>query len=163
MTLVCHRSTHGFHLHKDLHPHILHPSLSALFMLTSNPYSLLLQRLHCLLPHIASVGYSPTTPHSTWVHAFLTSVSPNSACNRIKTYCTTYLNNATHHEFCTHAPEHLHLLPSILSPHTSYPIIALCRSNPSNRLAPWIFDICIKHKLRLPIYDANTKPYYPCG
>ncbi len=163
MTLVCCRATLGFRLHKDLHPHVLHPSLSALFMLTSNPSSLILQRLRCLLPHIASVGCSPTTPHSSCVQAFLISVSPNSARDRIKTYFTTYLNKATHHEFCTHTPEHLHLLPSILSPHTSYPVIALCCSNPSNQLAPWIFDICIKRKLRLPIYDANTKPYYPCG
>ncbi len=162
MTLVCRRATLGFHLHKDLHPHILHPSLSALFTTTSNPSSLILQCLHCLFPHIASVGYSLTTPQSTCIHAFVTSVSLNSAHNRIKTYCTTYLNNATHHEFCAHAPEHLHLLPGILSPHTSHPLIALCRSNPSNQLAPWIFDIYIKCKLRLPIYDANTKPYCPC-
>ncbi len=132
MTLVYRHATFGFRLHKDLYPHVLHPSLSALFTLTSNPSSLILQRLHCLLPHIASVGCSPTTPHSSCIQAFLTSVSPNSARDRIKAYCTTYLNNATHHEFCTHALEHLHLLPSILSPHTSYPIIALCRSNPSN-------------------------------
>ncbi len=163
MTSACRRATLGFRLHKDLHPHVLHPSLNALFMLTSNPSSLILQRLHCLLPHIASVGCSPTTPHSSCVQAFLPSISPNSACDRIRTYCTTYLNNATHHEFCTHAPEHLHLLPSILSPHTSYPIIALCHSNPSNQLAPWIFVICIKRKLRLAIYNANTKPYCPWG
>jgi hypothetical protein len=151
MTSVCRRATLGFHLHKDRRPHILHPSLSALFTITSIISSLILQPLHCLLPHIASVGCSPATPQSTCIQAFLTSLSPNSACHRIKAYCTTYLNNAIHHEFCTHAPEHLHLLPSILSPRTSHLLIALCRSNPSNRLPPWIFDICIKRKLRLPI------------
>jgi hypothetical protein len=161
MTLVCRHATLGFRLHKDLHLHILHPSLSALFMIISNPSSLILQRLHCLLPHIASVGCLPATPQSTCVQAFLTSISPNSARDRIKMYCTAYLNNATHHEFCTHAPEHLHLLLSILSPCNSHPLIALCRSNPSNQLPPWIFDFCIKRKPCLPIYDANIKPYYP--
>jgi hypothetical protein len=136
MTLVCRRATLGFCHHKDLHPHILQPSLSALFTITSKPSSLILQRLHCLLPHIASIGCSPATPQSTCIQAFVTSVSPNSSHDRIKMYCTTYLNNATHHEFCTHAPEHLHLLPSILSPHTSHLLIALCCSNPSNRLPP---------------------------
>jgi hypothetical protein len=163
MTLVCRRATLDVCLHKDLHPHILHPSLCTLFMTISKSSSLILQHLHCLLPHIVSIGCSPATLQSTCVQAFLTSVSLYSACDRIKAYCTTYLNNATHHEFCTHAPEHLHRLPSILSPHTSHLIIALCCSNPSNRLPPWIFDICISSKLRLPIYNANTKPYCPCG
>ncbi len=163
MTLVCRHAILGFRLHKDLHPHILHPFLSTLITITSNLSSLILQRLHCLLPHIASIGCSPATPQSRCVQAFLTSNSPNNACNRIKTYCTTYLNNATHHKFCTRAPEHLHLLPSIISPHTSHLLIALCCSSPSNQLAPWIFDICIKHKLHLPIYNANTKPYCPCS
>ncbi len=103
-----------------------------------------------------------STPTLTCIPAFLTSISPNSACNRIKTYCTNYINNATHHKVYTHAPEHLHLLSSILSPHTSYPLIALCHSNPTC-LPPWIFDTCLKRKLCLPLFDTDALPFCPCG
>jgi hypothetical protein len=64
---------------------------------------------------------------------------------------------------CTNAPEHLHLLPSILSAHTLAPIISLCHSKPSYRMPPWIFDICLKRKLHLPLYTTTHTPFCPCG
>jgi len=163
MSATCRRATTGFYFHKTLLPHTVHPSLSSLFTIDDNPASLILQRFHCLLPHMATIGTSPSTPAASKITAFLQTTSPKSARDRINKYCTSYLHNATHHEFATHAPEHLHLLPSILSPQMSYPLIAMCRSNASNRLPPWIFDICIKRKLRLPIFDNTTKPFCPCG
>ena len=57
----------------------------------------------------------------------------------------------------------LHLLPSILVPQTSYPLISMCRSNPTNRLPNWSFVIALKRKLRLPIFDPTTTPNCPCG
>jgi hypothetical protein len=39
----------------------------------------------------------------------------------------------------------------------------MCRSNASNRLAPWIFKICLQRKLRLPVFDnTTTKPFCCC-
>ena len=163
MTTVCRRATTGFYFHRSLAPHTLHPSLRSLFTIETNPSSLFLQRLHCLLPHFARIATAPTTPSHSRLSSFLTSTSPKSARDRIKKYCTTFLHNATHHEFARSATEHLHLLPSILSPQTSYPLIAMCRSNPSNRLAPWIFDIAMKRKLRLPLFDTGTTKFCACG
>ena len=163
MTTVCRRATTGFHFHKSLIPHRLHPSLRDLFTIDTNPSSLFLRRLHCLLPHFATIATAPSTPSASRLTAFLTTTSPHSARDRIKKYCTSYLHQTTHHEFAVHAPQHLHLLPSILSPHTSYPIIAMCRSNPSNRLPPWIFEICIKRKLRLPLSTDTTPKFCACG
>ena len=163
MTTVCRRATTGFYFHRSLAPHTLHPSLRSLFTIESNPSSLFLQRLHRLLPHFARIATAPTTPSTSRIETFLTSTSPKSARDRIKKYCTSFIHNATHHEFARSATEHLHLLPSLLSPHTSYPLIGMCRSNPSNRLQPWIFDIAMKRKLRLPLFDAETTKYCACG
>ena len=163
MSSVCRRATFGFRFHKTLLPHTLHPSLSTLFAIDTNQSSLFLRRLHCLLPSIARIATSPTTPSASRTQALLTSTSPHSARDRIRKYCTSYLHNETHHEVSRTAVEHLHLLPSILSPQTSYPLIGMCRSVPSNRLAPWIFDICMKRKLRLPLLPADTPQLCACG
>ena len=163
MTSVCRRATAGFSFHKSLVPHTLHSSLRDLFTIASNPSSLFLRRLHCLLPHFASIATAPTTPEASRLDALLHSTSQKSARDRINKYTTSYLHNATHHEFATNAPEHLHLLPSLLSPQTSYPLLGMCRSIASNRLAPWIFRICLRRKLRLPVFDHTTKPFCACG
>jgi hypothetical protein len=39
------------------------------------------------------------------------------------------------------------------------PIISLCCSKPSNKMTPWIFDICLKCKLRLPLYTTTDTPF----
>ncbi len=56
---------------------------------------------------------------------------------KIKLHCNYYLSRSLHHEVFLHAPEHFHLLPSLLSSQTSYPLIGLCRSNPWNWLFNW--------------------------
>jgi hypothetical protein len=86
MTSAIRCATLGFRLHKHLNPHLLHPSLTDLFQLSTNGSSLILQRFHCLLPHIAAIGCSPSTPHATRTTAFLTLVSPKSAQNPIQDY-----------------------------------------------------------------------------
>ena len=57
-----------------------------------------------------------------------------------------------------HKNEHFHLLPSILSPRTSYPLIAMSHSCIKHRLTPLSFLLSIHRKLRLPIYPNRT----PC-
>jgi hypothetical protein len=42
-----------------------------------------------------------------------------------------------------------HLLPSLLLPQASYPLISLCHSIPSNQLPPWVFVLALKRTLRL--------------
>ena len=43
------------------------------------------------------------------------------------------------------------------STQTSYPIIGMSRSAIKHRLSPLSFLICIRRKLRLPIYPPNTR------
>jgi len=57
-----------------------------------------------------------------------------------------------------HQQDHFHLLPSILSPTTSYPLIAMSRCPIKNRLTPLPFLLSIRRKLRLPIFPNNI----PC-
>ncbi len=63
----------------------------------------------------------------------------------------------------TSAPEHLHLLPSLLSPQTSYPLVGMNRSNVRHRLPNWALSIALRRKLRLPVYDTSNPPICKCG
>jgi len=63
----------------------------------------------------------------------------------------------------TSAPEHLHLLPSLLSPQTSYPLVGMNRSNARHRLPDWAFSIALRRKLRLPVYDISNPPICKYG
>ena len=83
--------------------------------------------------------------------------------SRIKQYCTHALTDLTYESTFINTPEHIHLLPSILVPQTSYPLISLNRSNKSNRLPNWSFLLAIKRKLRLPIFNTEQLPKCPCG
>jgi hypothetical protein len=117
-------------------PHMLHKTPQDLFHVSQHPYSLIVKCFYCLLPHISSIRCAPSIPTLSRVTHFLNYVSTKSARKRIKSYCTNHIKNATYHEVCMNAPSHLHLLPSILSPQTFYPLIALCCSKPSNHLPP---------------------------
>lgn len=59
--------------------------------------------------------------------------------------------------------DHLRILPSLLVPQTSYPLISMCRSNPAHRLPNWSFLLAMKRKLRLPIFNDANIPTCPCG
>ncbi len=56
-----------------------------------------------------------------------------------------------------HKHAHFHLLPSILSPQTSFPLITMSCSAIKHHLSPLSFLICIQRKLRLPIYPPHTR------
>ena len=94
-----------------------------------------------------------------------TRVLSKSAHSRIKLNCSdNILSQSLHQEDYSQAPEHFHLLPSLLSSQTSYPlIIGLGRRNPHNRLLNWQFDTSIKQKLHVPLYPSPTQPICACG
>ncbi len=89
---------------------------------------------------------------------FLTTLSPHSARGRLKKHSTGIVTVELYNHVFEHEHERFHLLPSILSPHTSYPLIAMSRSCIKNCLTPMTFLLCIRRKLRLPIYPNRT----PC-
>ena len=109
------------------------------------------------LPHSTMI---PTPPPKNCIHRLCT-IYPNYQENhtlpivhlrkeRSQSHQTALQRlplDRTHHEIYNTAPEHLHFLPSLLSPQTSYPLISLCRSQPSHRLPPCIFIPACKRKL----------------
>ena len=160
---IAHRNaTTGFQIHPDSTPHHLHPSLSALFDFRQNQTSLLLRRFHLLLPHFAAIGSAPSIPPSERTTKFLTTTSLRRARDRIKSFTNTHILHSLYHDVYANSPEHIHVLPSLLSPQTSFPLIALNRSNPTNRLPPWCFSIAMKRKLRLPLFDAQAPKFCQC-
>ncbi len=153
----------GFRIHKDLPNYLMHPTVGKLFNISTNTTSKILQRYHCLLPHIAKVSCAPFIPPSDRINHFLMLVSPNSTRSRLKLHFNDYLSHSLYKEVYSNAPDHFHLLPSLLSPQTSYPLISLCRSNPHNCLLNWQFDTSIKCKLHLPLYSTSNPPTCACG
>ena len=89
--------------------------------------------------------------------------SLHSARSRLKKHFGNIITGQIYTNVGTSAPEHFHLLPSILSPQMSYPLIGMCRSNAQHRLPNWATQIAIKRKLRLPIYDPHNTPTCKCG
>lgn len=87
----------------------------------------------------------------------------HSARSRLKKWTGNIVTNQIYTEATNNNNEHLHLIPSILSPQTSYPLVGMCRSAKQNRLANWITDISIKRKLRLPIHNIDNPPTCKCG
>ena len=57
---------------------------------------------------------------------------------------------------------HVPHLASILSPHTSSPLVAMSRSIPGHRIVYWNFMYGMLRKLRLPIYDPTKCPRCWC-
>jgi hypothetical protein len=163
MTSAIKRAKLGFITNPDITATILHPSITNLFDISINTESSCLQRYNILLPPIANIACSEKCPHHERTEHFQTKLSTHSMRSRIKQYCANSLLALTYETTFLTAPEHTNLLPSILAPQTSYPLIAMCRSNKTNRLPNWSFDIAIRRKLRLPIYDTTHPPICSCG
>jgi hypothetical protein len=157
MASACRNALRGFRIHKDLPNFLIHPTIGALFDISTNTTSNILQCFYCLLPHIAEVACAPSIPPSDSINHFLILVSPKSVQSKLKLHLNNYLSHSLYSEVFSNAPDHFHLLPSLLFSQTSYPLIGLCRSNPHNRLLNWQFDISIKHKLRLPLYPTTNQ------
>ena len=103
-------------------------------------------------PRTQRRGALSLSPRSEW-HATsgsaTTSVASPSAGSPISLSPTLALFEHKRADF--------HLLPGILSTQTSYPIIRMSRNAIKHRLSPLSFLICIRRKLRLPIYPPNTR------
>ena len=59
--------------------------------------------------------------------------------------------------FSNDMPDHIHLLPSILSPTTSYPIAGMSRSQIPHQLPPIPFALNMRRKLQIPILPYEYK------
>jgi hypothetical protein len=150
-------ATNGIYLNKHLRTVPIHSTISDLFSLSTNHESLILKCYHHLLPQITEIACPPTTPRMDLAHYFLTTLSPHSARGRLKKHCTHTVKSELYNHIFEHKRADFHLLPSILSTQTSYPIIGMSRSAIKHRLSPLSFLICIRRKLRLPIYPPNTR------
>ena len=153
----------GFRINSDTEPILPHPSISDLFAITTNSSSLVLQRYQTLLPHIAPLSCPPSCPSTETTTMFENYTSLHSARSRLKKHFGNIITGQIYTNVGTSAPEHFHLLPSILSPQMSYPLVGMCRSNAQHRLPNWATQIAIKRKLRLPIYDPHNTPTCKCG
>ena len=156
------RINQGFQINKDITPVNLHTSIANLYDRTSNPSSACLSRYFELLPHISTICNGPRQQQENSTIHFESFISTKSARDRIKKFCGNLDTSQIHATMEIEAPEHTHLLPSILSPQTSYPLIGMNRSNPDHRLPNWTFTIAIKRKLRLPLYHQNNQPSCKC-
>jgi hypothetical protein len=156
-TTAIRHATTGINLSHHLEPFKLHPTISDLFSLPhNNPDSFILKCYHCLLPHIAQAACPPTTPHPDLADYFLTTLSPHSARGCINKHSMLNIKNELlNHVYESHF-EHFHHLPSILSPPSSYPLIAMSRSNPSHPKT--IPCLCTKHD-----HDIYGNHAFSCG
>jgi hypothetical protein len=84
-------------------------------------------------------------------------LSPHSARGRLKPHCTHTITNELYNYMFEHKHAHFHLLPSILSLQTSFPLITMSCSAIKHCLSPLSFLICIRCKLHLPIYPPHTR------
>jgi hypothetical protein len=158
-TTSTHHATNGIHLNKHLNNIHLHPTIAALYSTTTDPHSTMLKQFYQIIPNIAASSCPPTIPRIDLTQYFLTTLSPHSACGCLKKYFTGIVTAELYNHVFEYENKYFHLLPIIiLSPHTSYPLIAMSRCCMKHRLTPLTFLLCICCKLRLPIYPNRT----PC-
>jgi len=104
-------ATNGIYLNKHLRTVLIHSTISDLFSLSTNHKSLILQCYHHLLPQIAEIVCPPTTPRMDLAHYYLTTLSPHSACGRLKKHCTHTVKSELY--MFEHKRADFHLLPGI--------------------------------------------------
>ena len=163
MSASIRRTTLGFSINRDILPIRLHTSITKLFSYTDNTSSKCLQRYNGLLPHIAPLCCSAKCPSNEHIIAFESRTSPKSARHHLKKRIGAIITNQIYTEAANDNNTHLHLIPSILSPQTSYPLVGMCRSKQQNRLPNWMTEFAIKRKLRLPLYKTTHPPICKCG
>jgi hypothetical protein len=162
--MTCKRQmAQGFIINNNILPIKLHISIPELFNTTSNTSSTCLKRYQHLLPHITQICSGQKCQQGNHIPTFETNILAKSAQDRIESHCGILTTGQIYSMMSIEAPEHIHLLPSILSPQTSYPLVGMNRSNSHHRLPNWAFLIAIKQKLRLPIYNINNCPVCKCN
>jgi hypothetical protein len=157
------RNLQGFQIKKDTTPIYLHDSIAGFFDSNNNPTSDCLTRYFQLLPHIARICCPPNCTENKHIQLFESQISQHSARGRLKTHCGNILTGQLYNLMATQAPEHLHLLPGILYPQTSYPLVDMIRSKAQHQLPDWTTLLTLRRKLRLPIYNTNNTPTCKCG
>ncbi len=155
-TSTC-QATKGIYLNKHLANILLHPTLFDLYSLNRNPTSLILQWYHHILPQLVPAACPPTTPCTDLANYFLTTLSPHSARGGLKKQSTNITLAELYSNVHQHVSEHLHLLPSILLPQSSYPITEMSQTNPNNWIPPLTFLIAARRKLRLPVFSTGIQ------
>ena len=156
------RSIRGFNINNDIQPVVLHQTITNLYDITHNASSKCLQIYNGLVTQIGPLCCPPTIPNDQQIPMFESRISLNSARDRLKKFTGTIMSQQIYTDTYNTDKQLLLLLPSILSPQTSYPLVGMCRSNPQNRLPNWMTSLAIKRKLRLPIFD-DTPPTCKCG
>ncbi len=142
--MTSHRcATQGFQLNKEVPPTLINNSLRDLFNVSLNNSSQYLNKYHQLLPHIATIACPPSCIPTDRLQLFQSHISPHSARGRIKQHSGSIILGQIYTTMNIQAPDHTHLLPSILSPHMSYPSTGMNRSNPRHQLPNWVFNIAI--------------------
>ena len=161
--MICkRRSIRGFNINNDIQPITLHQTITNLYDLTQNTSSKCLQIYNGLVTHIGPLCCPPTIPNDEQLPTFETRISLKSARDRLKSFTGKIISQQIYTDMYNTDKQLLLLLPSILSPQTSYPLVGMCRSNPNHRLPNWMTTLALKRKLRLPIFD-NNPPTCKCG
>ena len=127
---------HGINTHPHLPLTKLDITISELFSIDTNPDSTFLKRFHSILPNLASIACPPTIPQDQLCQY---TIFPHNSITKASTRITSSTSNDM--------ADHTHLLPSILSPTTSYPIAGMSRLQISHRLPPIPFAINMRRKL----------------
>lgn len=151
------RATQGFNINADINRICQHPSITELYNYSMNSHSLCLLCYKILLPQIGPICCPQSCPDNQRINVFEDVISYHSARSRTKDYSRSILVGQLYTKVANNAPELLHLLPSILSPQTSYPLVSLCRSNPNNQLPNWATKIALQQKLQLPVFDNRMQ------
>jgi hypothetical protein len=161
--MICkRRSTRGFKINDDIQPVTLHQSLTTLYDTTQNTTSECLRIYDGLIPHIGPLCCPPTINDDEQIPMFESRISLKSARDRLKAFTGKITTEQIYTDTYNTDKHLLLLLPSILSPQTSYPLIGMCRSNPQHRLPNWMTKLALKRKLRLPIFN-DQPPICKCG
>ncbi len=159
------RILQGFQINKDTKPIYLHDSIADHFGRNNNPTSDCLTQYLQLFPHIVHICCPPNCTKNKHIQIFELQIFWHSARGRLKTHCHcgNIHTGQLYILMATQAPEHLHLLPRILSPQTSYPLVDMNRSKAQHRLPDWTTLLAQCRKLHLPIYNTNNTLTWKCG
>ncbi len=162
--MLCHRrSTKGFLINNDINTITLHETITHLYDPNINTESMCLQRYNTLLSHIAPLCCLPTCPSNECIYLFENNITLHSARGRLKKIFGDIITTQIYNKAVTNNKEHIHLLPSILSPQMSFPLVGMCRSDTQNRLPNWATTIAIKRKLQLHIFNEYEHHQCKCG
>ena len=108
------------------------------FALATNPSSLIpggFMYVQAAILAEAEVTVAPVCPMLERSAYLPEKVSTHSAREQIKQACSRISLDKLWQEVMANHPQHLHLLPSILTPEMPYPLIGIIQSVPDHRLA----------------------------